>query len=76
MRARTLYIQTGSPWGERLHRELQREVEGRTTGQEDLRHTDGGEGADGALQAGLQPGPAATVRWDTQASSAGDLPAC
>ena len=41
--------------GERLHREFQREVEGRAAGQGGLLYVAGGACADGALQADLQP---------------------
>ena len=47
--ARTLYIEPGSPWEERLHRELQRQAEGRIAGQGDLLHAARGEGADRAV---------------------------
>ena len=41
--------------GERLHREFQREVEGRTAGQRGLLYVAGGACADGAVQTDLQP---------------------
>ena len=41
--------------GERLHREFQREVEGRIAGQRGLLYVAGGACADGAVQADLQP---------------------
>ena len=53
--ARTLYIEPWVAVGERLHREFQREVEGRTAGQVGLLYVAGGACADGALQADLQP---------------------
>ena len=51
--------------GERLHREFQREVEGRATGQGALLHVTGGARADGTVQADLQPGSGRTARWAT-----------
>ena len=47
--------------GERLHREFQREVEGRAAGQGGLLYVAGGACADGAVQADLQPGQAAQL---------------
>ena len=45
--------------GERLHREFQREVEGRVAGKGGMLYVAGGACAYGALQADLQPGQAA-----------------
>ena len=50
--ARTLYIEPGFTMGERLHRELQRQAEGRVAEQGGLLHA---QGADGAVQADVQP---------------------
>ena len=47
--------------GERLHREFQWEVEGRTAGQRGLLYLAGGACADGALQAALQPDQTAQI---------------
>jgi len=47
--------------GERLHREFQRKVEGRTAGLRGLLYVAGGACADGALQADLQSGQAAQL---------------
>ncbi len=47
--------------GERLHQEFQREVEGRSAGQRGLLYVAGGDCANGALQADLQPGQTAQL---------------
>ena len=73
--ARTLYIEPGPPWENGVHRELQREAEGRVAGQGGLLHAAGGEGADRAVQADLQPHQASQLTG-LQAAGAGDLPAC
>ena len=58
--ARTFYIGAWDTVGERLHREYQREIEGRAAGQ-GLLYAAGGACADGAVQADLQPGQAAQL---------------
>ena len=60
--------------GERVHREFQWKAEGRATGQGDLLHVAGGEGADRAVQTDLQPGQ--TPQLPGLQAAAGDLPTC
>ena len=45
--------------GERLHGELQPQAKERVAEQGDILHADGGEDADGAVQADVQPNKAA-----------------
>ena len=47
--------------GKRLHREFQREVEGRAAGQRGLLYVAGGACADGRVQKDLQPGQTAQL---------------
>ena len=73
--ARTLYIEPGSPWEngyiESFHGKLRDELlDGGV-----FYHAAGGEGADRAVQADLQPHQAAQLTR-LQAAGAGDLPAC
>ena len=60
--------------GERLHREFQRQAEGRAVGRGGLLHDDRGEGVNGSIQADIQPGQAAQLPR-LSATSTGNHPA-
>ena len=53
---KTLYIEPGSPWGERLQRVIQRQAPGRAAQRRNLPLAQGGPGADRAMAAALQHG--------------------
>ena len=53
---KTLYIEPGSPWGERLQRVIQRQAPGRAAQRRNLLLAQGGPGADRAMAAALQHG--------------------
>ena len=57
LRVQTLYIAPGSPWGERLQRELQRQTERRVLERRDLLHTARGNGTRRAVEAAVQYRP-------------------
>ena len=57
LRVQTLYIAPGSPWGERLQRELQRQTERRVLERRDLLHTARGDGTRRAVEAAVQYRP-------------------
>ena len=56
---KTLYIEPGSPWGERIQRELQLKAPGRNPEHGDLLYIEGGQSADRTMAASLQYHPAA-----------------
>ena len=51
---KTLYIEPGSPWGERIQRELQLKAPGRNPEHGDLLYIEGGQSADRTMAASLQ----------------------
>ena len=53
----TLFIEPGSPWGERLQRELQRQAQGRAVERGDLLLVGGGGRAGRAMEARVQYRP-------------------
>jgi transposase InsO family protein len=61
--AKTAYITPGSPWGERLHRELKRPPARRAAGRGDLLFAEGGADRDRELAAPLQCYPPTCVAW-------------
>ena len=53
------FYRAGESVGERVHRVVQREIQGRVSGPGDSRHGSGGEGLDSAVEAVLQRGASA-----------------
>ena len=70
---KTLYIEPGSPCGERIQRELQLKAPGRNPEHGDLLYTEGGQSADRTMAASLQYHPATQLARIQTAGSGNHL---